>query len=204
MEVAWPRPERRRWSRRLGLAGVLLLVLVGCSERPYAPELRQDEATYVNRQEGFRFDAPPGWSQHARIAEGLPADAMSQERLLVKYKRLGSPRPAFFRASAYDLPADKSPVAYVAERPPGPENWTRTGKEETVDVGGQPGTRVTFHGNWDTDKVTKEVVAVRRGNGRVIFFTGIYPTADTQARQQIRTALASVVWENGSGAGAGR
>jgi hypothetical protein len=115
----------------------------------------------------------------------------------VKYKRLDEQGPAFFRASMLDLAEDANLATYLREKPPGPENWHATGATETLQVGGQPATRVTFTGIWEEgekEEVVKEVVAVRRG-GRVYFFTGIYPAANRNVQTIIRTAVASVVWD---------
>jgi hypothetical protein len=176
----------------LALVGGLL---VGCGARPKAPPLVQGEAVYHNPREGFRLEPPPGWNQQGRAE--YPPGRQEQERALVEYKRLDVQGPAFFRASLLDLPESTTAEAYLRGRPPGPDKWQPAAGTETLQVGGLPATRVTFTGMWEEEKkeeVVKEVVAVRRG-GRVYFFTGIFAADDPKARALVRTAVASIVWD---------
>jgi hypothetical protein len=166
--------------------------MVGCDLRPVAPELNQHERTYHNAEEGFRFEAPSGWSRHA--VSSFPPGPQREERLWVKYKRLTDNRPTFFRVSFIDLPESASVAQYLGDRPAGPENWRLASEKETVDLDGVAATRYRFTGSWAADVMVKEVVAVRRGH-RWLFFTGIYPADDTSARRQIRETLASIRWD---------
>jgi hypothetical protein len=155
----------------------------------------QGDAVYYSRNEGFHLEPPPGWSQHARAE--YPPGRYEREWPLVKYKRIDEQGPAFFRASMLDLAESIDPAAYLREKPPGPEHWRPVGAPESVHVGGLPATRVMFTGTWEEaekEEVAKEVVAVRRG-GRVYFFAGIFPAADQNVRKMVRTAVASVVWD---------
>lgn len=171
--------------------GALLAAAAGCSSKPVAPKLDQNERVYHNAEEGFRFEAPAGWGC---LGFGrFPAGEHKQERVWVKYRNLKNLRPTFFRAGFIDLPETTTVMAYLAERPPGPENWRMVGVAEKAVLDGTPATRYRFHGSWDDDAMIKEVVAVRRGR-RVLFFTGIYPVNDARSRDAIRATYQTIRW----------
>jgi hypothetical protein len=178
------------------VAALSVLLLAGCEKRPVAPPLVQGEKVFFEQQEGFHLEPPAGWSMHSRGS--YPPGWIDQERTLVKYKRLGSPAPAKFRVTMKDLPDSTSVLAYLKDRPPGPEQWKLTSAEEAVNINGQVATRATYTGVWEEDdaedQVIKEVVAFQRGN-RVYFFTGIFPQAERKTNEVVRKAVASVVWD---------
>jgi hypothetical protein len=170
---------------------LLLIFLAGCNARPRPPALQQNEAFFHDQREGLRFTPPAGWIQHGRAKP--PREDGTHEFLLVKYKRLSEPKAAFLEVWVKDLPATADLSAYMDERLPA-RTWRRSSRSETVEVGRLPAIREAFSGYYDKDRFVKEVVAVRRGE-RVYFFTGIFPTSDDQARDQVRQAVESTVWE---------
>jgi hypothetical protein len=172
------------------LLGVCLGLAIGCSGRPHPPVLQANKGVYRNSKEGFKFQPPPDWNQHARAN---PSDKdRAHESQLVKYKRLNA-KPAFFQVSVMDLAPAADLAAFLVDYSPG-KDWHRQGKAEPLVVGDVPAFRETFTGSWDRESVVKEVVAVHRGKC-VYFFTGIFPVNDKEAQQQIRQAVTSVLWE---------
>ena len=177
-------------ARRAGLFAVTAALLAGCTPRPSAPALT-DEPVYQNEQEGFRFLAPDGWKQQAR--SNLPPGKTAEERRLVEYQRPPAGKPATFEVSLVDLPEDTSLATYLGRR------WSRSDQArlksgpDKLDVGGAPAVRLAFALRREGDDLTREVTAFRRGE-RVYFFTGTFPARDPAARDQVRRAVASVVW----------
>jgi hypothetical protein len=169
----------------------LLPVLVaGCGPRPRAPAL-QDEPVYQNMQEGFHFLPPEGWIMHARAE--VPPGKLSEEHLLVEYKRVTSAKPASLEVSMADIPIDTDLAACLEGRASPEEPWRPQGPPEKLEVGGQPAARRSLIGQFVQDRTTREMVAVRRGE-RVYFFDGIFPADDSRAREQVRKAVASLAW----------
>jgi hypothetical protein len=119
--------------------------------------------------------------------------------MLVKYRSFDENNPGVFRVTMLVLPESESVTEYLSRRPPGPERWLVKSKAEQVSVGGRPADRLTYAGFWKGQRteepMTKEVVAVRRGN-RVYFFTGIFQWGDRQTRDVTRQAVASVAWDS--------
>ena len=123
-----------------------------------------------------------------------PPGRLEQEALLVEYKLLNADRPAALRLTLMDLPEAAPVESYLAAALPSAEGWQRAGKTEPVEVQGRQGTRITFTLRQDKGQTIREVVAFRRGE-RVYFFTGVFDTSDTNARQQIRRVVESVEWK---------
>jgi hypothetical protein len=180
----------RGLARCAALAALLPALLGGCGPRPRAPAL-QDEPVYQNKQEGFHFLPPEGWIIHARAE--VPPGKLSEERLLVEYKRVTSAKPASLEVSMADIPAGTDVAACLEGRASPDDSWQPQGSAENIEVGGQPAARRAFLGQFGQDRVMREIMAVRRG-GRVYFFTGLFPADDSKAREQVRKAVASVAW----------
>jgi hypothetical protein len=179
----------RRWPI-LALAG--LAWLAGCNAGPRAPVLK-DEPVYQNDREGFRFLVPPGWIQRAKGE--LPPGRLTRESLLVHYARPDAGPAALLEVTAADLPESADLAAEAATPSFGVKSWRVAGPAESIDVGGVPGVRIRCAGTLDGTEMTKEVVAVRRGE-RVYFFTAMFATADQAARDQVRQAVASTIWKS--------
>jgi hypothetical protein len=173
----------------LRIAGVV--ILVGCNPRPRAPAL-ENEPVYQNKREGFRFVVPEGWVQHAKA--DIPPGKTEKERLLVSYLRPVRGKPVFLEVSLADLPESRDLAAYLAESPYGTSKWRRVGTPLDLDINGVPATRYSYTTRVGKDDLIKEVTVFRRGE-RVYLFAGVYPTGDSQSREQLRRAAASTIWE---------
>jgi hypothetical protein len=174
-------------------SGFIILVGVlsgGCGSRPRPPALRQNEPVYHNQHEGFSFTPPPGWNQQGR--SGNIRDDRTHEHPLVKYKRATEAKPAFLEVSVLDLPGPDF-TTFINGWSPG-KDWRRLGQAEAVTVGQLPAVRQAFAGQWDREKIVKEVVAVQRKKS-VYFIIGSFPANDTQARDTIRQTVGSLVWD---------
>lgn len=177
---------------RLCTAALLVcaLAMAGCSRRPRAP-LLQDEPVYHNSREGIRFLKPEGWIQHAKA--DVPAGRTSEEHLLVDYIHWHGDMPALLELSLVDLPESTNLGAHAAQASFGAIFWKLVSGPEQVEAGGMSGKRYVLTSQEKRDRI-KEVVAFRRGE-RVYFFIGVFMTADEAARDQIRQAMKSIVWE---------
>jgi hypothetical protein len=193
------RPDPRRRQLALILVGLAALLLAGLvvllsatwGARPRAPALI-DEPVYHNAREGFRFLVPEGWAIHARGEP--PPGRVDKERLLVNYQRTGSEKPAFFEVTLADLPPATDLAAHLAGPSYGSESWRQKTLPETLDVGGVAATRFVATSRVGKDDLTKETVAVRRGE-RVYFFTAVYTSGDTAVREQLRRTVGSLIWK---------
>lgn len=185
---------RSRLPRAL-LAALLIVcaaALPGCTSRPKAPAIR-DEPVYQNDQEGFRFLAPEGWTQRAKSA--VPPGKVEKERLLVTYHRMGAEKPASLEVTLADLPESADLAAFLIGPAYGSDKWRPKGAAQPTDVNDVAALRHTFTARVGKDDLTREVVTFRRGE-RVYFFTGVFPTADSKAREDVRRAVGSVIWKN--------
>ncbi len=189
-----PVREQGARHRSFGVAALIAgcALLVGCSSKPRAPAL-ENEPVYQNKREGFRFVVPEGWIQTAKA--DIPPGKAAKERLLVAYQRPVHGKPAFLEVSLADLPDSTDLAAYLAEVPYGTSKWRRSDPPQPLDVGGVPATRYFYTTRVGKDDLTREVTTFRRGE-RVYFFSGVYPTGDSQAREQLRRAAASTIWES--------
>jgi len=182
---------------RAGLA-FGLLGLLGCGQGSPVPAY--DDGL------GFSFTPPPGWvervragaaaSPRSRQGQALPLPPLdgpgqpARARLLARYDRVTAGRLAWLRLAAADAPASTPLSAFL--RPPG-EGWRREGAEEQLEVSGQPAARASFLGRWDGQEYCCETTAVRRA-GRVYAITASFPARDSEARAQVRAAVAGVAW----------
>jgi hypothetical protein len=176
---------------RLGLTAVCAAFLPGCGGGPRAPAL-QDDPVYQNDQEGFRFLAPPDWTQHAKAA--VPSGPVTKERMLVQYKRLRGGKGALLEISLVDLPTSTDLQKYLAGPAFGANHWLLAAPVEKLEVDSVAADRLIFQARVEKAEMTKEVVAFRRGE-RVYFFTGIFAAGDKTAREQVRRAVGSTVWK---------
>lgn len=173
-------------------AAICAALLVGCGcSGPRAPAL-SDETVYHNSRENFRFLVPEGWAQQAK--EDVPSGKVEKERLLVQYQRLTADKPAVLEASLADLPESTDWGDYLAGPSFGASQWRQSSPAEPIEVNGVSAVRFDFSGKLHGTATIKEVVVFRRGE-RVYFFTGIFPAKDTEAREQVRRAVASVIWK---------
>ena len=175
------------------MAGMLCAcaAVAGCGRRPKAPAL-ENEPVYENPAEGFRFMTPDGWTEHAK-SEAPPGPA-DQPRLLVDYVRWNGDIPALLEVSMADVPESADLVHYVDGPSFSARSWRLTAQPQHIEVNGVPATRYVLVNRERQQQRAKEVVAVRRG-GRVYFFTGVFDAADAAARDEIRRAVLSIVWE---------
>jgi predicted Zn-dependent protease len=191
-------PPRSQSSPRSGsktpflgaLCGFVLLFSTGCSRTPKAPVLR-DEPVYQNLAAGFRFEVPDGWKQ---VAKGELVGDARQERLLVEYKVVASNQPAGLQVTAVDLPASTDLEKYLTGPSFGIESWQVKAPAETIQMQGAEGKRFAFEARPRKEETSREVVAIRR-QGRVYFFTCVFKSDDTKARDQVRGAIKSLIWK---------
>jgi hypothetical protein len=175
---------------RFGLFTAALLLGPGCEHRPRAPVLR-NEPVYQNKREGFRLLVPEGWSQHAKAE--FPPGRVEKERLLVGYTYVTSLGMTSFEASMADLPPSADLAAYLAQASYGTNHWRQDTPPVDIEVDGVPCIRFSFVS--DPDKRTaKEAATFRRGE-RTYFFTGVFPASDSEAREAVRRAVASLLWK---------
>lgn len=163
------------------------------------PLLEQDGPLFTDEQISLQFRPPPKWGMQARSTESPTTH--KQERMVVKYKRLiRGPRVAWLRVSIGDINENSTPAELLRSRKPREANWTVTKDvEDGLTVGGRPAARITFGGlmNPDTSgsrQCSTEMVAVHCGK-HAIYFAGTFMSNDEQARNEIRAAVESAVFE---------
>ena len=166
---------------------IFLIAVIGCTERPSAPALR-DEPVYDNPREGLRFLKPQGWIQQAKSA--APAGPADVERMLVRYAGPPGVKPPTFEVSMQDLGESTDMAAFLAE----PSHniaapWQLVGQPESLTMDGVAATRYAF----TQQNMMKESVVVRRGK-RFYFFTLLGTASDAQSREQIRSLIREVRW----------
>jgi hypothetical protein len=167
------------------------LVAAGCARRPRAPALL-NEPVYQNSQEGFRFLVPEGWTESAR-SDTAPART-EKEWLLVRYELFTAEKPASLEVTLADVPETTGLGAFLSGPSHGGSLWRAAGGAAELRINDEPAQRLTFTGKVGGEAMTREVTAFRRGE-RVYFFTGMYPTVDTKARDETRRAVGSVLWK---------
>jgi hypothetical protein len=178
--------------KRFAFLAALLGLLPGCAPRPRAPALGQ-EPVYHNTAAGLRFLAPEGWAQ---VAKGeVPPGKQEKERLLVAYQRPTPGSNARLEVTCTDLAKGTDLAVYLAAPAFGVKSWQTAATAEALTAGGVASHRFIFTGRAGAEDLTREVVACRRGE-RVYFFTGLFQSGDTKARDEIRRAVASVLWDN--------
>jgi hypothetical protein len=172
------------------LAILGLISLAGCGDRPRAPALR-DAPVYVNDREGFRFLVPKDWLQSA--SGQLPPGQLDGEVLLVQYKMRTPGRGAQVEVLCFDDAENTDLHEYHAGPSHGQAKWRSTVAPEQLDVNGTPAERFVYEAPVGRDKMVKEVVAFRQ-KGRVYSFIGLFWSTDEKARQQLRRAVADILW----------
>jgi hypothetical protein len=185
--------EERRGSSRLTVLVFVALAfgVVGCLGRSRPPVLQQGKAVYRNTTEGFNLRPPPGWLQQGR-GEPTRADR-AHECQLVKHQRVNEDKPAFFQVWVVEAAADTDLAAFLAKRP-SDKTFKRMGNNETMEVDHVPAVREVLMDAVGKDKVLREIVAVQRAT-RIYLLIGVYSLGDDAARDQIRDAVGSFVWE---------
>ena len=190
MPPIYVRPEITLTMRYACLL-VLIAVTFGCDSEPRAPALL-DTPVFQDRQEGFRFLVPDGWTQNARA--NLPPGQLEGESFLVRY-RMKTPEMG---ATLQIICFDDSGQTDLAEHYAGPafrvRRWNAEGQSESIDVNGKTAERFVHQAVIDGRKMTKETVCFRKGN-RVYSFVGLFFASDDKAREQIRRAVGSAIWE---------
>jgi hypothetical protein len=183
---------RRGWPNfTVSIPLALVALALGCDERPRAPSL-QNEPVYQNSREGFRFLVPQGWTLHARGE--LPSGKLDRERMLVSYELLQTDKPATFQVTAADLAAETDLIKYLSGMAFGITDWQVKLPVEDLDNDSQHGRRYTFARASRGSPEIREVVVFRRGE-RAYFFSAMFPKSDAKAREQIRRAIESLVWQ---------
>ncbi len=182
---------------RTGAASLMMALACqlasGCVTKPRAPVL-SDDPVYQNNKEGFRFLAPTGWTQSARA--DVPPGKREKETPIVAYTRDSGTYPASFRVSVIDLPEKTDMAEFLARRSYGVEHWTQIGAPEDIKVGSVTGVRYTFRGRLSRkEEQVKEVVCLRRGE-RVYLFTAVYTPGDSEAKEQLRRVVESLIWKS--------
>lgn len=169
------------------LAGCVL-TFVGCDTKPRAPAL-SDSPVYQNKREGIRFLVPDGWTQSA--SSDLPP-RIEGDVLLVRYKMKtpGQSASVEIRCFDEDEPTDLS--NYHAEPSHAVAKWKLV-NEESIEINEANAKRLAYIGVMRGKRMTKEVVAFRRDD-RVYSFLGLFWSSDEKARQQLRRAIDSVIW----------
>jgi hypothetical protein len=183
-------PMRQHWLLVASCA-VIAGMITGCDSRPSAPVLR-DGRIYVNPQEGFRFLVPEGWSQLANSI--LPRGDLDGEMFVVRYRMRTPEEGAVLQVVCFSEQLTDN----LHEHHAGPsyrvERWKPEGPEETLEINGVTASRHIYSSDIAGRPTTKEVVAFKR-NGRVYNFVGMFMSRDDKARQQIRRAVGSTIWE---------
>jgi hypothetical protein len=173
------------------LAFLLFSVLGGCRERPRAPALR-DGPVYHCPQEGFRFLVPDGWTQNASAV--LPTGRLEGENFLVRYRMKTPEQGATLQIVCWQDSASLDLEQHHASPSYGVQQWKLAEPSETIQVNSVPARRIVYTDTADKRPMTKEVVCFRQ-NDRVYAFVGLFSSRDEKAREQIRRAVASVLWE---------
>lgn len=183
---------RKTIRRLIAAAGLCFAVgLSGCERRPQAPLLR-NSPVYRNEAEGFRFLVPDGWLQTTSTL--LPEGQLEGETFLVRY-RMNTPEPG---ATLQIECAPERTDAELAQHHAAPsyrvENWKASGPVQHLTIGGAEAQRLIYSGEVKGRKITKEVVCFRR-RGRAYSFVGLFWATDDKAREQIRRAVESTIWD---------
>jgi hypothetical protein len=180
----------RVYGLLLGCIG--LLTVVGCDDTPKAPAI-VDSPVFHDEREGFRFLVPEDWklSSRAELPSGRKFD---REHLFAQYQRQPPKRPVTLEVIRFDNWDSSTLRDRLPKSSHGCSNWTEVGKQETKDLQGTPAHRFVFQGSLNKLKMTKEIVACKRGD-RGYWFVAIYELGDLSARDQYLRILDSVIWE---------
>lgn len=169
----------------------ILVISSGCDRRPRAPALR-DSAVYQNRSAGLRFLVPQGWTQVASSV--LPSGEVTSEFMLVKYQMRTTAQGATLELLCFDDPSSSDLIAYHAQASHGIAEWARVGAPTEVTQSGVAGQRAEYLGTVAKSTMHKDVTVFRRGR-RVFSFVGLYWKDDQAAREEIRRAVDSLVFQ---------
>jgi len=170
---------------------VVLAVSLGCDSSPRAPALRASPV-YQNDGEGFRFLVPDGWIQTASTI--LPPGELSGESFLVRYRMRTPEQGATLQieclqdSETLDLEKHHAGPSYRVE------HWQTAEPGEEIEINGAKAQRLVYAARIEGRPMTKEVVVFRR-NSRVYSFVGLFWSNDDKAREQIRRAVRSTIWE---------
>ncbi len=181
--------------------GLLFALTSGPPRHRYvegAPLLQQAEALFNDTQIGLQFAPPKEWAMQVRSTES-PGNHLP-ERTVVKYKRLiPNVAVAWLKVVIKDIPEEQKPIELLRGRKPPEKDWkVSKDVEDDLKIGNHAAARITFGGPFDPDgrgqrDFTCEIVVVRRG-GQIFEFSGTFPTADVEARKQIRAAIDSAAF----------
>ena len=181
----------RSWPRTTAAALVgCILLLPACGTKPRAPVLG-DDPVYQNDKEGFRFLVPQGWKITSRSE--VPPGKLTKDTTLVNYRRQTG-KGASFLVTANDLPTSTDLADLLAGPSFGVPKWTLTGPPVNLKAGGMDGVRYSFTARSGKEERGKEVFCVRRDD-RLYFFLTLYSASDTEARDEVRRLVDSVVWK---------
>ncbi len=169
---------------------VWMMMLPGCGPKPRAPVLG-DDPVYQNDQEGFRFLVPQGWKVTSRA--DTPPGKLKKEMILANYRKQTG-KGASFLVTVTDLPTSTDLAEHLAGPSYGVAKWNASGPPVKLKAGGVDGVRYTFKARAGKEERAKEVFSVRRDE-RVIVFMTLYSASDTEARDEVRRVVDSVVWK---------
>jgi hypothetical protein len=160
----------------------------GCADRPRAPALTTD-AVFEDARVGLRFVVPDGWVMGMRAVP--PPGPLAAPTRLVRYQSTTPDRAADLELLAIDLAESTDIAQYLADYHAAGKKWT-AGPTEPLTVNGVSGSRYEYSAAAQQG-FRREVSAFRRG-GRVYLFMTTHGAADTDSRDQVRRAVASIVW----------
>jgi hypothetical protein len=180
---------------------ILLCVLfAGCASKTPQP---------YRSANGFCITPPAGWVErmhegvlpgkgtHNRVDVPLPAldssGKSARERLVVRYDRLTSSQHAWLRVTVIDAAAAQPLQKLAGSRTPA-SNWKLESSAEALEIGGRPAARAAFVGAWDGAEYICETVAIQYDTS-VYLISATFPSADKEAREQVRDAVARVTWK---------
>lgn len=182
-----------RGAVSMGWIGACLALLVGaaCESRPRAPILPSGPV-YRHAQLDFRFLIPEGWVALSNAA--LPDGAIDKEVCLAQF-RVPSTTGASFEVLCFDPEYAPDLGKYHGEPSQGISNWALEGEASKVEVSGRSGERFVYVATMPNGvKQVKEVTCFER-QGRMVSFVALATADDLPARDQLRRAVNSLVWE---------
>jgi predicted Zn-dependent protease len=173
------------------LAALTLVALAGgCSDRPKAPTLT-DEEVFDDDRAGLRFLVPAGWVMQSRAT--VPDGPLSRTIIVASYRRGEGQRPATLEVITADVPADADLERWLAERGAGGGVWALRPPVKTITINGAEAVQFGQTRVKETAELRRDVTAFRRG-ARVYYFVLRSTPADPDARDAIRTTLESITW----------
>lgn len=184
---------RNDLKRGLSLAGMFLAVLfaAGCESRPKAPALR-DTPVFHSKAEGFRFLVPEKWKQTANGV--LPGGKLDRAIMFARFRMIETQKSGFLELLCFDEGKHPSLLEYHAGPSQGVSAWKSVGEPESIEINQTPAERFIFSALIGKEPMHKEVVVFTR-NQRVYSFVGLFSESDNAAREELRRAMNSIVWE---------